>query len=244
MRRRLLNILKSGIDKTYLAARSLVEYLNAHFSLVGKGPIFNAAAFPWAAELESNWTSIRKELDILLEKREEIPNFQDYSARQKSITQDDKWKTYVFYFYGLKEEDNCKKCPETLRLIQKIPGMKTAFFSILAPQKHLPAHRGPFNGVLRYHLGLIIPQERGQCRIRVGHDMAFWDEGKSLVFDDAYQHEVWNDSDRERVVLFISFIRPLPFPFSVVNRLFYQLIRLSLVASVVKKHPDRGIAYG
>jgi beta-hydroxylase len=90
---------------------------------------------------------------------------------------------------------------------------------------------------------LIIPQEREQCRIQVGHDVAFWDEGKSLVFDDAYQHEVWNDSDRERAVLFISFIRPLPFPFSVVNRLFYQLIRLPLVASVVKKHPDYGIAH-
>jgi len=244
MRRRIPNILKLGIDRTYLAARSTVEYLNTYFSLVGQGPFFNATDFFWISDLESNWISIRKELVVLLEKREEIPNFQDYSVRQKSITQDDKWKTYIFYFHGLKEKENCKKCPETLRLIEKIPGMKTAFFSILAPQKHLPAHRGPFNGVLRYHLGLIIPQEREQCRIRVGHDTAFWDEGKSLVFDDAYQHEVWNDSDRERVVLFISFIRPLPFPLSVVNRLFYQLIRLSLVASVVKKHPDRGIAYG
>lgn len=244
MRRRILNILKSGIDKTYLAARSMVEHLNTHFSLVGKGAFFETAAFPWVAELESNWSSIRKELDPLLEKREEIPNFQDYSVRQKAITQDDKWKTYVLYFHGLKEEDNCKKCPETLKLIAKIPGMKTAFFSILAPHKHLPAHRGPFNGVLRYHLGLIVPREREQCRIRVGHDTAFWDEGKSLVFDDAYQHEVWNDSEHERVVLFISFIRPLPFPFSVVNRLFYQLIRLSLIASVVQKHPDHGIAHG
>src|SRR5687768_10908719 len=70
-----------------------------------------------------------------------------------------------FLFLWTQRRKNCKKCPETLRLIEKIPGMKTAFFSILAPQKHLPAHRGPFNGVLRYHLGLIIPQEREQCRI-------------------------------------------------------------------------------
>lgn len=233
MRKQLNSILK--IDKAYVAVRSLVEYLNIQFSLVGQGPFFHPNGFPWIAELESNWISIRKELDALLEHREEIPNFQDYSVRQRAITQDDKWKTYVLYFHGRKEEENCKKCPETLRLVENIPGMKTAFFSILAPQKHLPKHRGPFNGVLRYHLGLIIPQEREQCRIQVGNDTAFWAEGKSVVFDDAYQHEVWNDSHSERVVLFISFMRPLPLPFSVVNCLFYKLISMSLSATVTHK---------
>jgi beta-hydroxylase len=237
MRKQIKSALK--IDKPYLAVRSVVEYLNIQFSLVGKGPFFQTDAFPWIAELESNWVSIRKELDVLLEKREEIPNFQDYSVRQRAITQDDKWKTYVLYFHGLKEEENCKKCPETLRLVEKIPGMKTAFFSILAPQKHLPEHRGPFNGILRYHLGLIIPQEREKCRIRVGNDTTFWDEGKSVVFDDAYQHEVWNDSDSERVVLFISFMRPLPLPFSVFNRVFYKLISMSLIATVT--HERRSV---
>jgi aspartyl/asparaginyl beta-hydroxylase (cupin superfamily) len=142
MRKQLNHVLK--IDKAYVAVRSLVEYLNIQFSLVGKGPFFHPDVFPWIAELESNWISIRKELDILLKNREEIPNFQDYSVRQRAITQDDKWKTYVLYFHGMKEEENCKKCPETLRLVENIPGMKTAFFSILAPQKHLPKHRGPF----------------------------------------------------------------------------------------------------
>jgi ornithine lipid ester-linked acyl 2-hydroxylase len=236
MRKQIKSILKSGLDKTYLAARSTVEHLNTQFSLVGKGPFFHTDVFPWIAELESHWVSIRKELDVLLEKREEIPNFQDYSVRQRAITQDDKWKTYVLYFHGLKEEENCKKCPETLRVVEKIPGMTTAFFSILAPHKHLPEHRGPFNGVLRYHLGLMIPHEREQCRIRVGNDTAFWDEGKSLVFDDAYQHEVWNNSDSERVVLFVSFMRPLPLPFSVLNRLFYRLIRMSLIAPITKEN--------
>jgi beta-hydroxylase len=237
MQKQIKSLLKSGLDKTYLATRATVEHLNRQFSLVGKGPFFPPEVFPWITELESQWMSMRKELDMLLENREDIPNFQDYSVRQRAITQDDKWKTHVLYYHGRKEEENCKKCPETQRFVEKIPGMTTAFFSILAPHKHLPEHRGPFNGVLRYHLGLLIPPEREQCKIRVGHDTAFWEEGKSLVFDDAYQHEVWNNSDRERVVLFVSFMRPLPWPFSMVNCLFYKLISMSLSATVTKGEP-------
>ena len=55
----------------------------------------------------------------------------------------------------------------------------------------MPAHKGPFNGVLRYHLGLIIPEPKEKCRIRVHDQFNEWDEGKSLIFDDTYEHEVW-----------------------------------------------------
>jgi len=84
--------------------------------------------------------------------------------------------------------------------------MKTAFFSILSPDKHIPAHKGPFNGVLRYHLELIIPEPKEKCRIRVHDQFNEWDEGKSLIFDDTYEHEVCNDTDGFRVVLFVDFI--------------------------------------
>ena len=46
-----------------------------------------------------------------------------------------------------------------------------------------------------------------------------WDEGKSLIFDDTYEYEVWNDTDGFRVVLFVDFIRPLKFPFNLFNKL-------------------------
>ena len=56
-----------------------------------------------------------------------------------------------------KAEENCARCPETVRVLKSIPGMKSAMFSILAPRKHIPEHRGMYKGVLRYHLGLIVP---------------------------------------------------------------------------------------
>jgi len=70
--------------------------------------------------------------------------------------------------------------------------------------------------LLRYHLGLVIPTE-GSCRIRVKEDIRRWEIGQSLIFDDSHPHEAWNDSRHLRVVLFIDFLRPLPFPLSVIN---------------------------
>ena len=120
--------------------------------------------------------------------------------------------------YGRESEENCRRCPETTRVLRKIPGMKTAFFSILSPGKHIPSHKGPYNGVLRYHLGLIIPEPKEKCRIRVHNEIRHWSEGDSLIFDDTYNHEVWNDTSGHRVVLFVDFVRPIKFPFNLLNR--------------------------
>ena len=122
---------------------------------------------------------------------------------------------------------NCQYCPVTTRLIESIPGMKTAFFSILLPGKHIPEHRGPYKGVLRYHLGLKIPQEKENCRIRVGEKFAYWSEGKSMLFDDSFPHEIWNSTDEIRVVLFMDIVRPCRFPVSLLNRLLIYLISRS-----------------
>jgi ornithine lipid ester-linked acyl 2-hydroxylase len=196
--------------------RDLVE--GVLFYRDGHRTFFESEEFPWVAGVESEWMAIRQELEPLMQHREEIPNFQDYSEGQRTLTQDDQWKTFFFYAFGNKEKENCERCPETVRILDKIPGMNTAMFSILGPGKHIPPHRGPYKGVLRYHLGLIIPKPEGSCRIRVGSDVRPWKEGKSLIFDDSHEHEVWNDSDSYRVVLFVNFVRPTVFPLSAVNQ--------------------------
>jgi len=193
------------------------EWLVRRFSSVGQHPFFDPSQFDWIPRIEAGWTAMRDELRMLLRKGERIPSFHEISPDQLKITQDDKWKTYMLYMYGRKIAENCNRCPETTRLIEAIPGIKTAFFSILAPRKHLPEHRGPYSGVLRYHLGLIVPLQKEACRIRVDSEVAHWEEGRSVVFDDTYMHEVWNDTDERRVVLFVDFARPLSFPVSLLN---------------------------
>lgn len=203
-----------------------IDRLLAWGSTVGNPAFFDRGLFPWGGELEANWTAVRRELDVVMQRREDLPAFHEISPYQHRIS-DDKWKTFFLYAYGFKAEGNCARCPETTRLVEAIPGMKTAFFSILAPGKHIPAHRGPYKGLIRCHLGLLVPDPAAECRIRVGTEYASWEEGKLLVFDDTYEHEVWNDTGGDRVVLFLDVVRPLRWPVRLLNRLLLWLIGAS-----------------
>src|SRR6266851_7188882 len=114
------------------------ERLVRRFSAVGQHPFFNPSEFAWIPRIEAGWTAIRDELRALLRERERIPSFHEISQEQLKITRDDKWKTYWLYAYGRKIAENCRRCPETTRLVEAIPRIKTAFFSILAARAHLP----------------------------------------------------------------------------------------------------------
>jgi beta-hydroxylase len=216
-RKHQLNPPKTLVGKSLLGIQGMLESGVARVSVNGDPPIYDSASFPWAAEVESEWRAIRAELDQVMQYRDQMPSFQDILKEVSPISTDQNWKTYFLAGIGMNCEENARHCPETMRLLKKIPGMKTAFFSILSPRKHIPAHRGVFNGILRFHLGLLVPEPREKCRIRIGNDFRHWTEGKSLIFDDTFNHEVWNDTDGYRVVLFVDFARPLRFPFHQMN---------------------------
>jgi beta-hydroxylase len=207
-------------------------------SLVGDATFFPLERFPWVAHVEQNWHVIREEAERLLEDRDALANFQDISKDQIEITDDDRWKTFFLYGYGFEAKLGVEMCPASAALMREIPGMTTAMFSILSPRKHILDHRGPYKGVLRYHLGLIVPREKEACRIRVGDDIRHWEEGASMIFDDTYNPEVWNDTDETRVVLFVDVLRPLPFPESAVNWLIVKAIGLSPFVLDAKRNQE------
>jgi aspartyl/asparaginyl beta-hydroxylase (cupin superfamily) len=207
-------------------------------SLVGDATFFENERFPWIAEIEADWQTIREEAERLLQDREALANFQDISKDQIEITDDDRWKTFFLYGYGFEAKLGVQMCPKTAALMRQIPGMTTAMFSILSPRKHILDHRGPYKGVLRYHLGLIVPHEAEQCRIRVGQDIRHWEEGKSLTFDDTFNHEVWNDTDETRVVLFVDVLRPLPSPWDQINRMIVKAIGWSPFVLDAKRNQE------
>jgi ornithine lipid ester-linked acyl 2-hydroxylase len=205
---------------------NLERYI-AESSLIGNDPFFDTEQFEWIFKLESSWPIIRQELDRVLQQSDSLPSFQDISKDQYSITQDNLWKTYMLYAFGLKSDKNCTRCPQTTRLIESIPGMKTAFFSILMPGKHIPQHRGPYKGLVRYHLALKVPDPSSASGIYVKNETRHWQEGKSLVFDDTFPHSAWNDTDDIRVVLFLDFMRPLRRPAALINKIIVQCIAWS-----------------
>jgi len=98
-----------------------LEKIIARFSIVPDQPFFDPATFAWTGMLEQNWGVMRKELDSVMQYRNDLPNFQDISPDQKNLSKDDGWKTYFFYAYGIKAVKNCRRCPETTR-----PGQRRA----------------------------------------------------------------------------------------------------------------------
>ena len=194
------------LGKVFLRATD--RFLARH-SLVPTTPFLPARGFPQVRTLEAGWQAIRDELDRVLERPEDIPTFHEMSPDQARISYGDNWKTFVFYVFGERIEENCSACPHTAEILGSLPALQNAWFSILAPGYHIPPHRGPTKAVVRCHLGLRIPKEAERCWIRVGDETRHWEAGKCLCFDDTFEHEVQNATQQARVVLFVDLDRPL-----------------------------------
>jgi aspartyl/asparaginyl beta-hydroxylase (cupin superfamily) len=219
----------------FMAVAEFAERLNLRYAKLGNPCVYDNADFAWAAEIEREWRLIRQELDRVLPRTDELPNIQEITADAASITRDSGWKIFLLIAYGIKSKPNIELCPETWRIVQKIPGLKTAMFSVFQPGKRLPPHRGPYNGVLRLHLGLLVPEHDGNLGIRIGSEVQRWKEGNVLIFDDAFEHEAWNETGRPRVVLFVDFEKPLRFPANVVN---HVLLKLAVLTPYLREGND------
>jgi beta-hydroxylase len=218
---------KTFKEKFLALLEDIGESLIARFSIHGDRPVFDPRHFPWVQAVEADWQKVRAELDHVMQYRDAMPSFQDIVKEVGTIQQDDQWKTFFLKGVGMDCEENARRCPETMQVLNKIPGCTTGFFSILSPHKHIPHHRGPWAGVLRLHMGLIVPEPAHLCRIRIADQIHAWSEGKCLIFDDTYNHEVWNDTDGYRVVLFVDFERPLHWPMNLINHWLMNMAALA-----------------
>ncbi|HFB65801.1 MAG TPA: aspartyl/asparaginyl beta-hydroxylase domain-containing protein [Aeromonadales bacterium] len=196
-------------------------------SLISTTPVIANKEFSWVPQLENAYGDIREELDNLLKHPEDIPAFHQLSPDQKRISKGNNWKTFGFYVYGNRVDDNCNLCPKTAAVLDSLPGMRTAMFSILAPHYHIVPHKGPTRAVVRAHLGLKVPTDWEKVWIRVDDKILNWHEGKVMIFDDTYEHEVRNDTDETRAVLFIDIDRPMDTIGSLFNKIIIRLIQTS-----------------
>lgn len=208
---------KSAFEKAAVAVENGFESLLVKSSIIPDEPVYDSNTFTWVPSVEADWKLVREELDKIMTYRDRIPSFHEIIKEVSTITTDDDWKTFFLMGVGLNTLENANRCPNTMKMLKKIPGITTAMFSILSPGKHIPPHRGPYAGVLRMHLGLQVPGPREKCRIRIGDQCYAWEEGRAIIFDDTYNHEVWNETDGYRVVLFVDFQRPMTFPMDMVN---------------------------
>jgi aspartyl/asparaginyl beta-hydroxylase (cupin superfamily) len=187
-----------------------------------------AATRPELLELDRNYPVIREELLGILPGKRSIPRYHELDAMQYNISAmvdpEKDWKVYPLDIMGVRPPAFCARCPRTTALLDGIPGLFEAFFSILEAGKSIPAHVGPYRGYLRYHLGLVVPEEDPPS-IRVKDEVYTWKEGESVLFDDSWNHEVINKSPGDRVVLIVDIRRPMPQPFDGVNRLVQAIMK-------------------
>ncbi|MEQ9466212.1 MAG: aspartyl/asparaginyl beta-hydroxylase domain-containing protein [Ekhidna sp.] len=191
--------------------------------------------------LEDNYEEIRKECEGLLSYKDQITNMEGLAGNKtEGGVHSIKWKSFVIKS-GKFINKNCEKCPNTADLLKKIPRIKQAFFSILDPEQHIRPHKGYYYGFLRYHLGVIIPEnnENNMCWIKINDDLKdndqnrkdsmenaetyYWKNGEGIIFNDNYLHEAKNESKEVRVVLFIDIARKFPWPIDLFNRFILKI---------------------
>jgi len=205
-------------------------------SVVPDTPKVDNDYFPFLENFTNEWEVIQQEANEVLKFREAIPGFQEISPDQYRLAKEQNWKTFVLFGFGERLEKNASLAPKTAEILEKVPNLQTAMFSILAPGYHIPAHKGVTKGILRSHIGLIIPKDREKCRIRVDDTITAWKEGEIFVFDDTYEHEVWNDTDEERVILLFDFDRPMKFWGRFLNKSFLQIMKFTAFYQDPKKN--------
>lgn len=179
----------------------------ARSSCVPTTRFIDPEAFPWSRAFEGGWREIRAELDTLRERGGDVLPLAQVSPDHRRVAGDGKWKSFVFEAYGYHVPRNRELCPRTSALLDAIPDLVLAMFSIMEPGTFVPLHKGVSKALINGHLALDIPD--GDCGIEVGGERRTWEEGKLLLLDDTFPHRVWNNTDRDRVVLLIQVRRPV-----------------------------------
>jgi aspartate beta-hydroxylase len=165
-------------------------------------PWYDPASFPVARYLRAHYPEIRDEVLAL-----ESARFHPESER---IGRSGEWDVAFLYERGRRHDAVCDACPVTTRGVEGHNAMRTLagliYVSRMRGGTHIAPHEGPTNLRLRCHLGITVPA--GDCAIRVGHETRRWVEGDCLVFDDHFEHEAWNHTGADRVVLIVDIWHP------------------------------------
>ena len=192
--------------------------IDGHFPYLPAIEFFAREQFPWFAELEAATDAIRSELMALLVERDR--GFRPYIAfdptqpvnQWQELNNSTRWSAWFLWEDGVRQDQNCRRCPATAALLDRLPLLDlpgkgpTAMFSILEPRTRIPPHTGSNNVRATVHLPLVVP---AGCGFRVGAATRTPEEGRAWAFDDTIEHEAWNDGDEPRAIFILDVWNPL-----------------------------------
>lgn len=172
---------------------------------------------PWLRDLEAHTDIIEAELSALLANRVDAfaPYIHDGLDRpqhaQTTLANNDTWTSSYLWQDGSPISDVMAACPRTTKLMQALPltGINgfspSVLFSKLKAGGHIEPHSGMINTRLICHLPLSVPSD---CALRVGAETRSVERGQAWAFDDSVNHEAWNHSDSDRIILLFDVWRP------------------------------------
>jgi aspartyl/asparaginyl beta-hydroxylase (cupin superfamily) len=177
---------------------------------------YERSDFPWLPAVEAAADAMREEIAAVMEDEEAFrPYLVSGSERPQSnvhgLLDNPDWSTFYLWENGGPVEANAARCPRTMAALKDVPvphitiRAPAIFFSRLRPGARIPPHHGMLNARLICHVPLIVPEG---CGFRVGNEIRPWEVGKTLIFDDTIEHEAWNESKEDRIVLIFDIWRP------------------------------------
>lgn len=200
------------------------------FSKVGNQPYFDTKLFPQLKIFEEHWEEIRDEA-LALHEKTHIKASNDLDDLGFNSFFKAGWKRFYLKWYGANLPSANQLCPRTIELINSVPEIKGAMFTMLPPGGRLVNHRDPYAGSIRYHLGLVTPNS-DDCYIDVDGEKYAWRDGEAVMFDETYIHYAVNNSDQNRIIFFLDVKRPVTFaPVDWINTIFSRVV---LAASATK----------
>ena len=194
-------------------------------------------SYPALDHVTRAYPVIQQEFDRLIADWTELPQYHDVDPGEREISAatPKRWNVFMLEVMGHRCALNRACCQETCRVLEQVPNMIQAFFSILDPGKSVPEHEGPYLGYLRYHLGVRVPAENPP-KLIVNSQSYTWKEGEAVLFDDSWPHSVVNHSHELRAVLIVDVRRPLPLVADLCNRFLTDVVgRHTYGRSVARK---------
>jgi aspartate beta-hydroxylase len=180
------------------------------------------------------WREIQAEALGVARRLSQVPRFHEIMKEQLAISDSDgrDWRMFILKAYGIENPPNMALCPKLTEIAQALPDVLSVSISFLAPGKHIPSHRGPFRGVLRFYLALSMPlgtDGRPGAVLRVdGEDYRLAD-GEYLLWDDTFPHEVWNPTDEVRAVLLLDVRRQeMPVDMKLFSQFLMMIVRVGI----------------
>ncbi|OYY52901.1 MAG: aspartyl beta-hydroxylase [Polynucleobacter sp. 35-46-207] len=193
------------------------------FSKTKAGAFIPTKDFPEMQILQDNWQIIRDEA-LALNADGAIAAATGYNDIGFNSFFRTGWKRFHLYWYGKEMPSAQANCPKTVALLKSIPSVKAAMFASLPPGATLVRHRDPYAGSLRYHIGLVTPNDP-KCFIDVDGERYYWKDGEPVMFDETYIHYAANETDHQRIVLFCDVERPVyTKPVQLLNRWFGRYV--------------------